>query len=158
MGFAPDKGAGLVFNVLPAVFNKMPVGWLWAGLFFLLLCVAALTSGVSLLEVAVSYFVDERKWSRHKAVLFCAAAIILSGILSAISIINWNSIEWLHNWMVTAFNIKSSSFLNTMDSLSADWLLPLGGLVYHSLSAGYGEPVKRSRKYVTARAISPMYI
>lgn len=128
MGFAPDKGAGLVFNVLPAVFNKMPVGWLWAGLFFLLLCVAALTSGVSLLEVAVSYFVDERKWSRHKAVLFCALAIIASGLLSAISIINWNSIEWLHNWLVTAFNIESSSFLNTMDSLSADWLLPLDGL------------------------------
>jgi NSS family neurotransmitter:Na+ symporter len=66
MGFNPEEGAGLVFHVLPAVFNKMPLGWLWAGLFFFLLSIAALTSGVSLVEVAVSYFVDERKWLPRK--------------------------------------------------------------------------------------------
>lgn len=128
MGFKPTGGPGLVFKVLPAVFNSMPLGWLWAGLFFLLLCVAALTSGVSLLEVAVSYFVDERKWSRHKAVLICTVGIILTGILSAVSIHNWNNIEWLHRWLVTAFNVKSPSFFETIADLSSNWFLPLGGL------------------------------
>jgi len=128
MGFDPKEGPGLVFHVLPAVFNSMSMGWLWAGLFFMLLCVAALTSGVSLLEVAVSYFVDERKWSRHKAVLLCTTAIIIAGLLAAVSIANWENIEWLHGWLVTAFNVKSENFLDTMDHLSADWLLPLGGL------------------------------
>ena len=106
MGFDPTGGPGLVFHVLPAVFNAMPMGWLWAGLFFLLLCVAALTSGVSLLEVAVSYFVDERKWSRHKSVLICSAGIIIAGLFAAVSIANWKSIAWLHRWLVTAFGIE----------------------------------------------------
>ena len=136
MGFDPKGGAGLVFHVLPAVFNSMPLGWLWAGLFFLLLCVAALTSGVSLLEVAVSYFIDERKWSRHKAVFFCTAGVILTGMLSAISIAHWKNIEWLHRWMVTAFNVQSPSFFETIADLASNWFLPLGGLAI-SLFVGW---------------------
>ena len=128
MGFDPEGGPGLVFHVLPAVFNKMPAGWLWAGIFFFLLGIAALTSAVSLLEVAVSYFVDERNWNRHKSVLFCTAGIIIAGLLAAVSIANWKNIEWLHHWLVTAFNVQSGNFLNTMDNLSSNWLLPLGGL------------------------------
>ena len=127
-GFDPTGGPGLVFHVLPAVFNSLPLGWLWAGLFFLLLCVAALTSGVSLLEVAVSYFIDERKWTRHKAVLICTLGIIASGLLSAVSISNWNNIKWLHRWLISAFNIQSASFFDTIANLSSNWFLPLGGL------------------------------
>jgi len=128
MGFDPTAGPSLVFKVLPAVFNAMPTGWLWAGLFFLLLCVAALTSGVSLLEVAVSYFIDEHQWSRHKAVMICTAGIILTGLLSAVSIINWDNLPWLHRWLVAAFNVQSSNFFDTIDNLSSNWFLPLGGL------------------------------
>ena len=128
MGFDPAGGPSLVFKVLPAVFSKIPLGWLWGGLFFLLLFIAALTSGVSLLEVTVAYLVDERKWSRHKAVLLCSTGIILTGILSAVSITNWEHIEWLHSWLVKAFNVESKNFFNMIDNLSSNWFLPLGGL------------------------------
>jgi len=128
MGFDPTEGPSLVFKVLPAVFNKMPIGWLWGGLFFILLCVAAVTSGVSLLEVAVSYFVDERNWSRHKAVLLCSTGIIIAALFSAVSIGNWSHIEWLHRWLVAAFHVKSENFLDTIADLSCNWFLPLGGL------------------------------
>jgi NSS family neurotransmitter:Na+ symporter len=128
MGFDPEGGPGLVFNVLPAVFNAIPLGWLWAGLFFLLLSVAALTSAVSLLEVAVSYFIDERGWSRHRAVIVCTLGIIATGMLSAVSIGNWDHIQGLHTWLVKAFSVESDSFFETIDNLSSNWLLPLGGL------------------------------
>lgn len=128
MGFSPDVGPSLVFKVLPAVFNAIPLGWLWAGLFFLLLSVAALTSAVSLLEVAVAYFIDERKWNRHKAVAVCTLGIIASGLLSAVSITNWKKIEWLHDWLVKAFNVQSGNFFDTIENLSSNWFLPLGGL------------------------------
>ncbi|MDD5596416.1 MAG: sodium-dependent transporter [Victivallaceae bacterium] len=128
MGFNPDAGPSLVFKVLPAVFSSIPLGWLWAGLFFLLLSVAALTSSVSLLEVAVSYFIDERKWSRHKAVLICTLGIVVTGLLSAVSITDWHRIEWLHDWLVKAFNVQSGNFFETIDNLSSNWFLPLGGL------------------------------
>jgi NSS family neurotransmitter:Na+ symporter len=44
-----------------------------------------LTSTISLLEVPVAYFVDERNWSRKKAVLVIGIIIILLGIPSALS-------------------------------------------------------------------------
>ncbi|MCP3966991.1 MAG: sodium-dependent transporter [Lentisphaerae bacterium] len=130
MGFKESAGPGLVFNVLPAVFNSIPgnMGWLWAGLFFILLAIAALTSGISMLEVAVAFFVDELKWKRNKAVVLTTAITILLGVFSAISLSNWDKIEWMHQALVSAFNIKSASFFDVMDTLSSNWLLPLGGL------------------------------
>lgn len=54
-GVDPVAGPDLVFVTLPNVFNQMPVSALWSALFFLLLTVAALTSTVSLFEVAVAF-------------------------------------------------------------------------------------------------------
>jgi neurotransmitter:Na+ symporter, NSS family len=128
MGFTPDHGPNLVFRVLPAVFNSMPSGWLWSGLFYILLGIAALTSGMALLEVMVSYLIDERKWSRSKAVWICTSGIILLGLLSAISIANWENIKWLQYWLVTAFNVESSSFFDAIINLCSNWFLPVCGL------------------------------
>ncbi len=55
-------GFGLVFKVFPIIFSQIPGGYIFALLFFSLLCVAALTSTISLLEVPVAYLVDEREW------------------------------------------------------------------------------------------------
>ena len=41
-------GATLIFVTLPEVFARLPLPWLWSGLFFVLLLVAAITSTVSL--------------------------------------------------------------------------------------------------------------
>jgi len=71
--------------VLPEVFAQMPLGSLVSVLFFLLLSIAALTSSISLLEVVVSYFVDEKQWSRQKAVWLIGAAVFLMAIPSALS-------------------------------------------------------------------------
>ncbi|MCP3966992.1 MAG: sodium-dependent transporter [Lentisphaerae bacterium] len=130
MGFKEAAGPGLVFNVLPAVFNSIPggLGWLWAGLFFILLAIAALTSGISMLEVVIAFFVDEVKWSRKKAVIITASATAALGVLSAISISSWNRLEWLHIALVKTFGVESTGFFEVMDKLSSNWLLPLGGL------------------------------
>jgi NSS family neurotransmitter:Na+ symporter len=61
-------------------------------LFFLLLFVAAITSTISLLEVPVAYFVDERKWSRTKATYSMGLAALLLGIPSALS---WGGVKFL---------------------------------------------------------------
>ena len=79
-GADPQGGAGLVFVVLPTIFNAMPAGSIVAIAFFFLLSIAALTSTISLLEVVVSYFVDERGWSRNKA------AWVLGGICFVLAV------------------------------------------------------------------------
>ncbi|MFB6231396.1 MAG: sodium-dependent transporter [Salinibacter sp.] len=85
MGADPETGPALVFVVLPKVFAQMPLGGLVSVLFFLLLSIAALTSSISLLEVVVSYFVDEKQWSRQKSVWIIGSIVFLMAIPSALS-------------------------------------------------------------------------
>jgi NSS family neurotransmitter:Na+ symporter len=81
----PAGGPGLVFKVLPVIFAKMPLGYIFGPLFFLLLAIAALTSTISVLEVPVSYTIDERKWSRKKAAWVVGFISFMVGIPSALS-------------------------------------------------------------------------
>ena len=59
----------LVFQVLPALFHTIggSIGLILGVTFFLLLSIAALTSTISLLEVPVSYIIDEYEVKRKKA-------------------------------------------------------------------------------------------
>ena len=85
MGLEPTEGPGLVFSVLPIVFANMPLGHGVAVIFFILLAIAAITSGISLLEVVVAYFIDQRGWQRKRAVLVVGSAIFAFGIPSGLS-------------------------------------------------------------------------
>ncbi|MDH5589017.1 MAG: sodium-dependent transporter [Gemmatimonadota bacterium] len=84
-GMDPQGGPGLVFVVLPTVFANMPMGHLFGVLFFACLSIAALTSTISLLEVVVAYFVDEKGWSRPKAALIISLACFVLAVPSALS-------------------------------------------------------------------------
>ncbi|MGD8535196.1 MAG: sodium-dependent transporter [Candidatus Aminicenantes bacterium] len=78
-------GEGLAFQIFPIILSQLPGGYIFGILFFTLLTVAALTSTISLLEVPVAYFVDERNWSRKKAVLVIGIITFIIGIPSALS-------------------------------------------------------------------------
>ncbi|MDX1388729.1 MAG: sodium-dependent transporter, partial [Acidobacteriota bacterium] len=84
-GAEPAGEVGLVFEVLPTIFDALPMGQMFAIGFYALLAIAALTSSISLLEVVVSYFVDERKWSREKATWLLGAGCFLVAVPCAIS-------------------------------------------------------------------------
>ena len=99
-GLAPDGGPGLVFKVLPVVFNSMnpaegvPVGTIFEVTFFVLLVIAALTSAISLLEALVAWQSEEKPHHRVRntlvlslAVLAVAAVLSLSnGVLDGVKI------------------------------------------------------------------------
>lgn len=84
-GDIESSGPGLVFVVLPTVFGTLPAGGLLAIAFYALLAIAALTSTISLLEVVVSYFIDEKGWSRSKAAWTIGVACFVLAIPSALS-------------------------------------------------------------------------
>ena len=117
-GLNPGEGPGLIFHTLPVVFTKMTGGYLFSIIFFILLTLAALTSSISLLEVVTSYFVDERGYKRHKAVLLFGFIAFLVGVPSALSF----------NLMsdVTIFGL---TFFDTANFLASNILLPFGGLL-----------------------------
>jgi NSS family neurotransmitter:Na+ symporter len=119
MGLDPAAGAGLVFYTLPIVFQKMPGGLLFGTLFFTLLSIAALTSAVSLLEVVCAYFIDEKNWSRRKAVVIMGTVIFLLGVPAALS-------------FGVLKNVKiffGNNFFDFTDALSSNYMLPIGGLL-----------------------------
>jgi len=78
-------GFGLVFKIFPIIFSQLQGGYIFGTLFFALLCVAALTSTISLLEVPVAYLVDEKNWSRKKAAIGVGLISFALGIPSALS-------------------------------------------------------------------------
>ncbi len=115
---APAAGPGLVFKTLPIIFSQMPGGTLVAILFFLLLVFAALSSAISLLEVVVAYYCDELKWERRTATLVMGFLIFLLGIPSALS----------NNLLAGVHFIGGRNFLDSIDLVATNYLLPLGGL------------------------------
>ncbi len=118
----PAQGTSLVFQVLPKVFEAMPLGGFFSPVFFILLSIAALTSTVSLLEVVVSYFVDERNWTRTRACWIVGFATFLIGLPSALSA---GAVPWLTN--VEVFGQKG--FLAIMAFLFGSISLAVGGML-----------------------------
>jgi NSS family neurotransmitter:Na+ symporter len=87
LGAEPDQGPKLIFVILTQAFASMgPIaGRVVGGAFFLLICFAALTSTISLLEVPAAYFVDQKKWPRKMVVWSLAGVIFVLGMPSMFS-------------------------------------------------------------------------
>jgi len=117
-GASPEAGPGLVFKVLPNVFNQMPLGVLWSSIFYLVLIIACLTSLMSLHEVVIAYFMDKRGLSRRKASLLITIVVIVLGILSSLSMGKLNDLR-----------LFGKTFFDILDFISASICLPLGGML-----------------------------
>ena len=133
-GMEPAEGPGLVFVTLPVVFHQMTGGAIFASIFFWLFLMAALTSSISLLEVVSAYFIDQRGWSRNKAVWVLGGSIFALGIPSALAAGPWANvtIAGLLGGAPGEGALGSVRFfqLNWFDLIShivSDYMLPVGG-------------------------------
>ncbi|MDL2255057.1 sodium-dependent transporter [Parabacteroides sp. OttesenSCG-928-K15] len=117
-GIAPTAGPELVFITLPNVFAHMAMGNLWSIIFFVLLGIAALTSTISLHEVATAYVHEEMKMSRKKAALLVSAGVLVLGVISSLSF-----------GVLKDFTIFGLTFFNLLDYVTAKIMLPLGGMM-----------------------------
>jgi NSS family neurotransmitter:Na+ symporter len=126
-GNAPDSGPGLVFITLPDIFSSMSLGIVFGALFFFLLSAAAISSGVSLLEVAVAYFMRKFNWSRKKAAIIIGGIIFLIGVPSSLG---YGALDH-----VTL--IGDRDILDSMNFIASNIFLPLGGLLI-ALFVGIG--------------------
>ena len=109
-GMDPGAGPGLTFVTLPKVFAQMTAGWVFGAIFFCLLSVAAVTSSISMLEVPVSYFVDDKPKARKKAAIIVGIFAFLIGIPSAMA--NGGS-EFFSNME----SMGKTGFLDIMDQV-----------------------------------------
>nr|WP_227937934.1 sodium-dependent transporter [Alkalihalobacillus deserti] len=127
LGMDPASGPGLVFMVMPDVFDSIGFGGIFGLLFFFLLAAAALSSSVSLLEVAVAYFIRKFSWSRQKASLIIGSIIFVIGIPSSLGQGVLSDIQI----------IGGRDILDSIDFIASNIFLPLGGLII-ALFMGWG--------------------
>lgn len=117
-GLNPGSGPGLVFETLPYVFSQMPAGGVVAILFFVALLVAALTSSISMLEVAVAYLVEEKKFTRIKA---CIVLFVICWVVGALCSLSFGPLSRI--------KIAGGNLFDFFDNLSSNILMTLGSLL-----------------------------
>ncbi len=115
----PGMGPGLFFVTMPEIFARMPGGQIIGFFFFVMVVFAAITSAVSLLEVVVSYFIDQLGWSREKANYLLGSVIFLAGIPSALS----------SNILKTVTLFGGKNIFDSLDFLASNYIMPIGGLL-----------------------------
>ena len=116
-GLDPQSGPGLVFETLPFVFGQMPAGGIVAILFFIALLGAALTSSISMLEVAVAYLVEEKGMSRIAACVLLFAVCWLVGAVCSLSFGPLSDVRIFGRNIFDFFDNLSSNILMTLGSL-----------------------------------------
>lgn len=124
-GMEPEAGPKLVFEVLPAVFAQMPGGSVWATMFFFLLFVASITSTISMAEIAISFFKEEKHMSREKATAVCIAIAMVFGTLCALS---FGPLSGATLFGMTIFSL--------FDFATANLLMPVCG-IFFSIFVGW---------------------
>ena len=123
-GVEPGAGPGLVFQTLPFIFNKMGtampvVSSLVSIIFFVTILVAALTSAISMMEVGVSYLVDNKGMSRLWATMTVTVFAWAVGILCSLSFGPLSEVKILGN-----------SIFDFLDKMCSNFLMAFGGLLF----------------------------
>ena len=131
-GLDPAKGPGLIFNTLPIAFGQMTGGIFFGTLFFILLAFAAWSSSISLIEPAVAYLVENKGMQRVRASVIMGLSCWGVGLLSVFSFNYWSKYYPL-NFGVFA----EKTFFDVLDYLTANIMLPLGGLCIAIFSAWF---------------------
>ena len=122
-GVAANEGPGLVFITLPHVFNiafhNVPfIGYIFSGLFYLLLMLSALTSAISLHEPVTAYIHEEWHVSRKVAAWMVTLGCMTLGVACSLSMGVWNG-----------FQLGGMCLFDLFDFISAKIILPLGGII-----------------------------
>lgn len=116
-GYAPQEGPGLLFKVLPLVFNQMGFGIVFYLIFLILFLFAALTSSISLLELNVSNFTKNDN-TKRKAISVIASILVF--IISIPATLSFSSLSGI--------KFGAGTIFNNMDFIVSNILMPLGAL------------------------------
>lgn len=118
-GLEPSAGPGLMFITLPLAFGQMAGGQFFGTLFFLLVSFAAITSAISISEPAIAWLVEKKEVTRKTAAIIIGGLAWVVGLGSAFSFNIWSDVTLL----------PGKTFFDTMDYVSNNIILPLGGML-----------------------------
>ncbi|MGG4452929.1 sodium-dependent transporter [Brevibacillus porteri] len=118
LGVEPTAGPGLLFIVLPSVFEQIAFGSIFLLIFLALFLFATLTSAFSMLEIIVASLAKGDEKKRKSLAWVIGLLIFIVGVPSALSFGVWSE--------VTLFG---KSIFDAMDFLVSNILMPLGALL-----------------------------
>ncbi|MEB7435194.1 sodium-dependent transporter [Staphylococcus pasteuri] len=116
-GYQPQEGPGLLFKVLPLVFDKMHFGIVFYLIFLILFLFAALTSSISLLELNVSNFTKNDNTKRRPVALIASILVFIISIPATLSFSSLSGIKF-----------GAGTIFDNMDFIVSNILMPLGAL------------------------------
>ena len=148
-GFSPAEGPELTFVTLPAVFQHMFSPTITSVSFFALMCVAAITSTISMMEVIVAFFCEataetKRPLNRHQCVVVVALILVVTNALCVLSMTG--GADWL--------SVMGHNLFDLSNAVSTDVLIPVGALGM-ALFTGWFVPKAR---YQGSRVASFIYL
>ena len=118
-GLEPGQGPGLMFVTVPLAFGNLPLGTVFATLFFVLVSFAAITSAISISEPALSYLVEEYNAKRRRVSISLGVICWVLGLGTVFSFNIWSDF----------FIVGEMTYFDSVDYLSQNIMLPLGGLL-----------------------------
>lgn len=124
-GYHAKEGPGLLFIILPLVFEKMQFGTLFYAIFLVLFLFAALTSSISLLELNVSNFTRNDNRKRPTMAFIVSLGVLIVGVPATLSFGPLSHIRF-----------GAGSIFDNMDFIFSNILLPVGALT-STLAVGY---------------------
>jgi NSS family neurotransmitter:Na+ symporter len=167
-----EAGASLTFISLPNVFQKAFgngsfLAAIFSMTFYFLLFVAALTSAVSLHEVATAYMTEEFKMSRKAGATIVTITITILGTLCSLSFGPLDGVRLFGRNIFTLFDDFSGTILlpvgGLLTSIFAGWVLDQklyrDELSNHGeLKASYFKLLVFSLRYITPVAIGLVFL
>ena len=122
-GFSPAEGPQLAFVTLPAVFQHMFSPSLTSVAFFSLMCVAAITSTISLMEVMVAFVHEasaDTKWplNRHQSVIVVSVIQVITNTLCVLSMTG----------AVCGLMVMGKNLFDASNILCTNILIPIGAM------------------------------
>ncbi|MFH1593106.1 MAG: sodium-dependent transporter [Candidatus Omnitrophota bacterium] len=163
LGFGEVVGGaesiGLTFFVLPKVFEVMPGGHLFGGVFFILLAFGAISSAISIQEPAIAWLKDEVGWSRRKGAYFTGIVLWIMGL------------PFILNGFVKGGIGDKLALLSKMDTIIGQLAIPVFGILaiiavgYFMGNRGFDEMNKNARIKISktwvkfwVRAVVPLFV
>jgi len=154
-----SESIGLTFFVLPKVFEAMPGGHLFGGLFFILLAFGAISSAISIQEPAIAWLKDEVGWARKKSAFFTGVILWIMGL------------PFILNGFVTGGLGVKLALLSKMDVIIGQLAIPVFGIFaiiavgYFMKDRGFDEMNKNARIKLSKtplkfwiRAVVPIFV
>lgn len=122
-GFSPAEGPQLAFVTLPAVFQHMFSPSLTSVAFFSLMCVAAITSTISLMEVMVAFVHEasadtKRPLNRHQSVIVVSVIQLITNTLCILSMTG----------VVDGLTVMGKNLFDASNILCTNILIPIGAM------------------------------